>query len=188
MPAPPGQTFWQGLLDRALGRGRGVARDQAEAFAREERTKMLQAELILDAEWQIKEANPPRKGGRGKTLGTDPNVSAEVIRETRRTFPPGQAFWQGLLDRALGRDRGAARDQAAAILERREIQVEAGILVQEAERAIAKSNPPAPPGRGKKVDPGSTISRPVRQKIRQAHAPITDPEFDAVKEQAREQA
>ena len=90
-------------------------------------------------------------------------------------------------DRIKVRDHAAAVQAAAAILNRRDIQVEASILVTEAERAIAKANPPAPPGRGKKVDPGSTISKPVRQKIRQTHAPITDPEFDQVKEQAREQ-
>ena len=52
-------------------------------------------------------------------------------------------------ERVRVRDHAAAVQAAAAILERREIQVEASILVSEEEREIAKANPPKPAGRPK---------------------------------------
>lgn len=46
MPAPPGQAFWQGLLDCALGRDQWKQpRNAKEASAREERAKMVEALL-----------------------------------------------------------------------------------------------------------------------------------------------
>ena len=72
-----------------------------------------------------------------------------------------------------------AVEAAAAVLGRREIQVEASVLVQEAERAIAKANPPmdnraAGARRWKeRVVPGDGLIKPSTMRdIRQTHAPI----------------
>ena len=85
------------------------------------------------------------------------------------------------------RDHAAAVQAAAAILKRKDVQVDASLLVAEAEREIAKANPPAPPGRGKKVEAASTISKATRSELRKAHTPITDKQFADLKNQAREQ-
>lgn len=51
-------------------------------------------------------------------------------------------------ERVQVRDHAKAIQEAAAVLNRRDIQFEASVLVQKAERAIAKTNPPNPGGRG----------------------------------------
>ena len=90
-------------------------------------------------------------------------------------------------DRIKVRDEARAVEAAAAILERKEIQVEASILVAEAERAVAKANPPERGGRGRKTrDSESRVSAETVRSIRQAHAQIEDDEFRDVTEQARE--
>ena len=94
-------------------------------------------------------------------------------------------------DRLKVRDDARAVEAAAAILERKEIQTEASVLVAQAERAIAKANPPKTPGRTPKTEaekngpPGGTISKQERSKLRAAHSRITDEQFDSVVEQAR---
>ena len=83
-------------------------------------------------------------------------------------------------------------EAAAKILNCRDIQVEASVLVQEAERAIAKANPPNPGGRGipKKncviQDNAVGVSGGVVRQMRMAHEPIEDEEFEEVIEQAKE--
>ena len=87
------------------------------------------------------------------------------------------------------RDSAKALQIAAEILNRRDIQVEASMLVMDAERAIAKANPPK---QGNLTDLdnfgnlGPEVSSDVRKKIRHAHANIDDDQYAALKERARE--
>ena len=77
----------------------------------------------------------------------------------------------------------------AKILNRREIQVQASILVQEAERAIAKATPPKKPG----PKPNDNFSLPedaeikgsTLRAIRQAHSKISDSEYESIKKEFR---
>ena len=91
-------------------------------------------------------------------------------------------------ERLRVRDHAAAVQAAASILARREIQVEASILVTEAERAIANANPRK---QGKRTDlnfshPVPEVPETVIQHIRQAHSKLKDDaDFDALKEEAR---
>ena len=55
-------------------------------------------------------------------------------------------------ERLMIRDQAKAYEAAAKILKRRDIQKQASILVQDAERAVSKANPPKPEGR-----PGHTV-------------------------------
>ena len=94
------------------------------------------------------------------------------------------------------RDSAHAVEAAAAILNRRDIQVQAANLVQEAERAIAKATPPQ---QGKRTDrknfviendevpPEASFFTPqnVRQ-MRHAHNNVTDAEFEAAQREAIE--
>ena len=92
-------------------------------------------------------------------------------------------------DRLKVRNVAAALEAAAAILKRKEIQVEASILVAEAEREIARSNPPKQGGRpkaGKIQDSESHISPDTIRDVRKAHSQIEDDEFRDVAKQARE--
>ena len=68
------------------------------------------------------------------------------------------------------RDNARAIEAAAAILKRKDIQVQAANLVQEAERAIAKATP---------------SQQNVRQ-IRHAHNNLTDAEFESAQQEAIE--
>ena len=90
------------------------------------------------------------------------------------------------LERLLVRDHARALQEAAGIIKRRDIQTEASILVQDAERAIAKANPPAPPGRGKTVTRDNGITPEVTRQIRSAHAKLTDDEYDERVQAARD--
>ena len=102
----------------------------------------------------------------------------------------------GDFERLVVRDQARAAVAAAAILKRRDIQTEASVLVATAEREIAKANPPTPPeerspGRGgNTVNPDNDIpdavSGEVVRQIRQAHGSLTDEQFQALTEQARE--
>ena len=75
----------------------------------------------------------------------------------------------------------------AEILNRRDIQVQASVLVQRAERAISKANPPKPeggPGRGiKTVTPdhgfSESVSGDVLRHMRAVHSKLTDKQFEA---------
>ena len=88
---------------------------------------------------------------------------------------------------------------AAAVLKRRDIQTEASILVAAAEREIAKANPPEQ-GRRRDLEdnevdetgddfysPEVEVDQRLVQNIRAAHAVLTDEQFEAVAEKAREQ-
>ena len=93
------------------------------------------------------------------------------------------------------RDYAKAIEAASAILKRKGIQVQAANLVQGAERAIAKANPPKFRRKG---TPKSNcgIPNPTFQEepiplatirdLRKAHDNITDDEFEQAKEQAIE--
>lgn len=95
------------------------------------------------------------------------------------------------------RDNAKAVEAASAILKRKDIQVQAANLVQDAERAIAKANPPKPPedrGQGRKAN--HEIPNPVIYEehiapttirdLRKAHGNITDQEYKAAKQEAIE--
>ena len=89
-------------------------------------------------------------------------------------------------ERVQVRDHAAAVAAAASILDRREIQTEASILVQDAERAIAQANPPK---QGQRTDLGvqnPEVSPDLVREIRKAHSKLTDEQFEDVKAQARE--
>ena len=96
-------------------------------------------------------------------------------------------------ERLIVRDKAQAIVAAAAVLKRRDIQTEASILVASAEREIAKANPPIPPeqrspGRGGNTVPwGNGIPQSTVRKIRMAHDKLTDEQFTAASEKAREQ-
>ena len=91
-------------------------------------------------------------------------------------------------ERLTIRDQAKAYQAAAEILNRRDIQVQASVLVQRAERAIAKANPPlprgGPPDRGKQVSPGGTIAK--LRDMRAVHSKLTDAQFEARTVQAIE--
>ena len=121
-------------------------------------------------------------------------------------------------ERLRVRDAARAAEAAAKILGRRDIQVEAAELIQDAERAIHKANPPKPeggPGRGKKTvpskdgfyeppaQPSSSVAAPAAtaaspvapaierstlRNIRAVHSKLTDEEYEARKSEARERA
>ena len=90
------------------------------------------------------------------------------------------------------RDQAKAVEAAAAILDRRDIQVDASILVATAERAIVVANPPLPPEEAGKVrhDSDSTEKPPVSssnlRQMRMAHQNLDDEAFATVIESARE--
>ena len=100
-------------------------------------------------------------------------------------------------ERLRMRDEARAIQEAAKILQHREIQVQAAELVARAEREIHKANPPKPeggPGRGKKTiatDNGFNEEKPLPQQtirdIRHTHSKLTDDQFEAAIEQAQEE-
>ncbi len=100
-------------------------------------------------------------------------------------------------ERLIVRDKAQAVVAAAEVLKRRDIQTEASILVASAEREIAKANPPIPPeqrssGRGGNTvtannDIPDDISKGNLRQIRQAHDKLTDEQFTAASDKAREQ-
>lgn len=92
------------------------------------------------------------------------------------------------------RDQAKAVEKAAGVLGRRDIQVQASVLVQEAERVIAKANPPmsrqeSGARKGKKVvtQNDDLISQTNLRNIRQAHGSIDDLEFEEIVEQATDE-
>ena len=73
-------------------------------------------------------------------------------------------------ERLTIRDQAKAYQAAAEILNRRDIQVQASVLVQRAEREISKANPPKPPpGRSVVLGDGSIPQTTIRD-IRAAHS------------------
>ena len=90
------------------------------------------------------------------------------------------------------RDFAKAIEAASAILDRKEIQIQSANLVQDAERAIAKANPPRQGERTDKKDfvpPEDEVLKPIEiRKIRQAHVNLTDTEYEqAIAESAEKQ-
>ena len=90
--------------------------------------------------------------------------------------------------------KGAKAVEAAAlVLGRMDIQVMATELIQRAEREIAKNNPPPTPqeaGAKKGVpqeDTLSAINPSTLRNIRQAHAKVTDDQFEKLVSKAREE-
>ena len=89
-------------------------------------------------------------------------------------------------ERVRIRDQAKAVQEAAAVLGRRDVQVQASVLVQEAERAIAKANPPR---QGERTDLNfglrePEVSKDLIRNVRKAHDPIEDTEFEQIVEQA----
>ena len=97
-------------------------------------------------------------------------------------------------ERITIRDQAKAVEAAAAILDRRDIQVQASVLVQRAERAISKANPPKPEGGDKRssayrntVPQGdSVLSIPKLRDMRAVHSKLSDTQFEARTVQAIE--
>ena len=89
-------------------------------------------------------------------------------------------------DRLRVRDTARAVAAAAAILDRRDVQVQASLLISDAEREIAKANPPAPVGRGKIMPPEHSFTIPPNtlSKIRTAHSRVSDEQYNRLKEEA----
>ena len=91
-------------------------------------------------------------------------------------------------ERLTIRDQAKVYQAAAEILNRRDIQVQASVLVQRAERAIATANPPlprgGPPDRGKQSSPTGTIAK--LRDMRAVHSKLTDTQFEARTVQAIE--
>ena len=90
------------------------------------------------------------------------------------------------------RDQVRTLEVLAGVLGARDIQTEASILVQLAERMVHKANPPKPPkerspGRsGNTVSPEHGILEPsILRHIRQAHADVDDDEFEKIADKAR---
>ena len=92
------------------------------------------------------------------------------------------------LERLRLRDVGRAAQAAALILERRDVQVSASLLVNIAERAIHDANPPQPQGNPSgKAKPESTVlpedGTPLEpstlRNIRAVHAKLNGEQFDA---------
>ena len=94
-------------------------------------------------------------------------------------------------ERLIVRDKAQAIAAAAEVLKRRDIQTEASILVSSAEREIAKANPPQ---QGRRTDlednfvaPDNEVNTQLVRDIRQAHDKLTDEQFTAASDKAREQ-
>ena len=132
-----------------------------------------------------------------KQIGTlqpvenDQNIPAK-LDIARRALAEATEDWQ----RVDIRDNARAVAAAAEILNRKDIQVQAANLVQDAERAIAKANPSQTPqesGAKKGVIPNHTLSETetdlkphnIRQ-MRQAHSILSDEEHEAAKAESIE--
>ena len=91
-------------------------------------------------------------------------------------------------ERLTIRDQAKAYQAAAEILNRRDIQVQASVLVQRAERAISKAN--LPQKRGPRPDnfvsQEHEIEPSVVRHIRAVHSKLTDTQFEARTVQAIE--
>ena len=108
---------------------------------------------------------------------------------------------QSDIDRLRIRDQAEALKRAAAVLRRTDVQVEASILVQTAEREIARANPPTDAaeagrnggraaGRSRPGDRGvsredTPINGGLVRRLRAAHAPLEDAAWERLLESAR---
>ena len=99
---------------------------------------------------------------------------------------------QNNFERVRVRDHAKALQSAAEILNRLDIQVQASLLVQDAERAIAQANPPRQGKRtdlvtpGNEVEPKLPISQENLRRIRQAHDNLSDKNYEELKANAVE--
>ena len=95
-------------------------------------------------------------------------------------------------ERLQVRDFAKAVQEAAAILKHKAIQVQASHLVADAERAIAKANPPESGKRTDLVTLSNEVELPVSQgnlrRIRQAHNHLADEDYETIKQQSTEHA
>ena len=97
------------------------------------------------------------------------------------------------------RDYARAVAAATAILERKDIQVQAANLIQDAERAIAKANPPKTRYEASKTtnekknseeapnsdgEPVPALTNHMIKEMRRAHYKITDKEYEEIKAEA----
>ena len=105
----------------------------------------------------------------------------------------GKRHCRASCNRVKIRDAAKAVEAASAILKRKDIQIQAANLVQDAERAIAKANPPMSKSEsgalGGKSNSKHSVSEGVLKskvvsEMRQAHDNITDEEFEAAKQEA----
>lgn len=112
---------------------------------------------------------------------------------------------RAIFERLQVRDMAKAVQVAAAVKDRREVQTEASLLVMDAERAIAKANPPRQGREGGKKstifstsfsgqdseirqEEEVTLSRSQVGDIHSAHRHLSDDDYDQVKEVARERS
>ena len=136
-----------------------------------------------------------------QVVGTDHSIPAK-LDVAKRALAEATEDWQ----RIDIRDYARAVAAATAILERKDIQVQAANLVQDAERAIAKANPAIPIEetrrnlRSYKATSLGEVTTPTDKKeienagisihslrdMRKAHKDITDEEFEAKKAEAVE--
>ena len=95
------------------------------------------------------------------------------------------------LERLRVRDGARAYQEAARVLKRTDVLVDASVLVQTAERAIAQANPapgPAEAGARKGKAPTPTdLDVKLLRNIRSAHTHVTDAMFRALVKRAREE-
>ena len=132
------------------------------------------------------------------------NTNLEHIDETtsipakldvaRRALAEATEDWQ----RIDIRDYARAVAAATAILERKDIQIQAANLVQDAERAIAKANPPMSSqesgkfaaavkyGQQKEAQTDAVLDRNTMRHMRDAHKHLSDEEYEAKKAEAIE--
>ena len=120
------------------------------------------------------------------------NIPAK-LDVAQRALAEATEDWQRLDIRDFARAVAAA----TAILNRKDIQVQAANLVQDAERAIAFANPKKVTGRPKKVfhteedflegtPKNKEINRHLIKHARHAHIPLSNEEFEAKKAEAIE--
>ena len=118
-----------------------------------------------------------------QNLETVDSISAK-LDIARRALSEVTEDWQ----RIEIRNYAKAMAAAAAILNRKEIQVQAAILVMDAERTIVKANSAQQGKRTDKQDfviPNHEVVKPDNmRKMRQAHNKLTDAEYTAVMQEA----
>ena len=121
-------------------------------------------------------------------VGNDQSIPAK-LDIARWALTEATEDWQ----RIEIRDYAKAVQAATDILGRKDIQIQAANLVQDAERAIAKANPvksreKSGAMKGKKVVTPSNDLSPISQtnlrQIRRAHAHLSDEEYEAAKAEA----
>lgn len=95
-------------------------------------------------------------------------------------------------ERLCIRDTAAAVKAAALILGKRDVQVQASILIQRAEREVAKANPSKGVGGDRRSDDFTVLPKDAEindstlRNIRQAHGALTDKDFQDMVETAVE--